>query len=180
MARIRRKHNKRKILIISIITILFLAILGVGGYFYYDKILLNKISPIKIKLIGDKNLTLEYGTIYEDEGATAFFRDKDITKDIKVNNKVNYDKLGTYKIEYIASTKKRSKKIERSITIIDTTKPVITLTGGSSVTFYTGNDYVDPGFSASDNYDKDITSSITTTNNIDKDKVGTYEVVYKV
>lgn len=180
MARIKRKHNKKKIVIISLIIIFTLSLLSVGGYFYYDKILLDKISPINMKLIGEENITIEYGTTYEDEGAKASFRGKDISKSITINNNVNYDKLGDYKITYIVNTKKKSKKIDRNIKIVDTVKPTIELVGDSIVKVNVDNDYVEPGFKALDNYDGDITSLVETTNNIDKSKVGTYEVVYKV
>lgn len=180
MSRIKKKHNKLKIILISIISLVVVSGLSIGGYFYYDKVILDKISPIKLKLIGDKEITLEYGKEYTDEGAKATFRGKDISKSIKINNKIDYKKLGTYKIEYIASTKKKSKKINRVIKIIDTTKPMINLKGDKEVKVYLNEDYVEPGFIATDNYDGDIAENVTTTNNINKEQKGTYEVIYKV
>lgn len=180
MSRIKKKHNKFKIILIIIISLIVVSGLSIGGYFYYDKVILDKISPIKLKLIGDKQITLEYGKEYTDEGAKATFRGNDISKSIKINNKIDYKKLGTYKIEYTASTKKKSKKIERIVKIIDTTKPMINLKGDKEVKVYLNEDYVEPGFIATDNYDGDIAENVTTTNNINKEQTGTYEVIYKV
>lgn len=181
MRKVKKKHKKRnKILLIVLILFVIFSSFGVIGYFYYKDIFLEKISPINLKLIGENEITLEYGETYTDEGATATFREKDITKDIKVKSLVDYSKVGEYKIEYIVSTKRKSKKITRDIKIIDTVKPVITLKGSREVIFNLNEDYKEPGFISTDNYDGDITSNVTTTNNINKDAIGTYEVVYKV
>lgn len=180
MRKIKKKKNKKKILIIISIVVLALSILSIGGYFYYDKIYLNSVSAIKLSLVGDENVIVEYGSTYEDEGAKAIFRDKDITKDIEVKNNIVYEKLGTYKIDYIVHTKRKSKKISRIVQIIDTEKPIIKLTGGNEIKIYLGDEYKDPGYIATDNYDGDITNNVTSTNNIKTDTVGTYEVKYNV
>ncbi|MBO4601163.1 MAG: DUF5011 domain-containing protein [Bacilli bacterium] len=180
MKRIKHKKNKLKIFIIIISIITILSLLGIGGYFYYDKVILEKISPIKLSLIGNENITIEFGDTYTDEGAKASFRDKDISKSIKVTNNINYEKIGTYKITYTISTKKKSKDKKRIINIVDTVKPEIKLKGNSVVTVYVGEEYVDPGFTSIDNYDGDITDKVISTNNINKEQTGTYEVTYKV
>lgn len=62
----------------------------------------------------------------------------------------------------------------------DTTKPVITLTGLSTVNVEFGSSYVDAGATASDNIDGDITVSITPTSTVDDSVSGTYTVTYNV
>ncbi len=62
----------------------------------------------------------------------------------------------------------------------DTTKPVITLKGGATITITQGNDFTDPGATATDNKDGDITSKITTSGSVDNNKVGTYTITYTV
>ena len=172
--------KKSKLKIIILVIIILIPLLGVGGYFYYDRVLLDKLAPIKIKLNGDKKITLEFESEYEELGATAKFRDKDISKSIEVINRINYKKLGTYKVYYIASTDKKSKKIYREVQIVDTVKPTISLKGNKEVKVNLGDEYKEPGYTASDNYDGDITKNVIVLNNIDKDKLGTYEVVYRV
>ena len=173
-----KKKSKLKINILLLV--ILIPLLCVGGYFYYDKVLLDKLSPIKIKLNGEKKITIEFDSEYEEFGATAKFRDKDISKSIEILNRIDYKKLGTYKVYYIASTTKKSKKIYREVTIVDTVKPNITLKGNKEVKVNLGDEYKEPGFTASDNYDGDITKNVTTVNNINKEKIGSYEVVYKV
>lgn len=62
----------------------------------------------------------------------------------------------------------------------DTTAPSITLTGASSVSIDLGDTYADAGATANDDKDGNITSSISTTNPVDPNKVGTYIVKYNV
>ena len=64
----------------------------------------------------------------------------------------------------------------------DTTAPVITLNGDSSVNLLIGEAYTDLGATAEDDTDGDITSSIQTTglSDIDINTVGTYTVTYEV
>ncbi|MBR5662378.1 MAG: DUF5011 domain-containing protein [Bacilli bacterium] len=178
-----RRSSKKMILKLTIITFIITILAGVafyGAYMYYDKVYLEKTSKIKITLNGDKNIELELNQEYEEFGATAKFRDKDITKSIKISGEVDNKKVGSYKISYTASTKNKSKKVERTITVVDKTAPVIKLKGNNPLSMYQNEEYKEPGFTATDNYDGDITSSVTSTNNIDKTKLGTYEVVYKV
>ena len=62
----------------------------------------------------------------------------------------------------------------------DTVAPVITLTGFETVDVLVGGLYNDPGATASDNQDGDITGQITTTSNVLTSLPGTYEVSYTV
>lgn len=65
-------------------------------------------------------------------------------------------------------------------TIADNTPPIITLTGNDTVTVVKNGTYTEPGYSAYDDYDGDITSSVVVTNTADLSTVGIYEVKYKV
>lgn len=61
----------------------------------------------------------------------------------------------------------------------DTTAPVITLTGGT-VNLTQGTAFVDPGFTATDDTDGDITASVVVTGTVDVNTVGTYTLNYNV
>ena len=58
-----------------------------------------------------------------------------------------------------------------SITDVDDTAPVITLTGEATVTIEVGTTYTDAVATATDNYDGDLTSSIVTVNPVDETTV---------
>ena len=64
--------------------------------------------------------------------------------------------------------------------IPDTTSPVITLNGSSTVTVKLGDKYIDAGATATDNIDGNITGKIKTTSNVNTLKAGTYTVKYEV
>jgi hypothetical protein len=64
----------------------------------------------------------------------------------------------------------------------DEEAPVITVTGGATKTITLNSTLADPGATASDNEDGDVSASITSDylTVVDKDKTGTYTVTYKV
>lgn len=179
MVKVKRKRFKKKILIF--IGILFiLSGISLGLYQFYDKIYLEKISSIHLKLNGSEKIELELSEEYIEEGAKASFRKKDLTKNIKISGEIDNTKIGSYKIIYSVNTKKKSKSISRIVTIVDKTPPVIKLKGKETVSVYLHEDYKEPGFTASDNFDGDLTKDVKSENNIDKEKLGTYEVTYSV
>ncbi len=61
----------------------------------------------------------------------------------------------------------------------DTTAPVIALTG-STINLYVGGTFTDPGATASDNEDGNLTSSIITSGSVDTSTIGTYSITYTV
>ncbi|WP_156492567.1 immunoglobulin-like domain-containing protein, partial [Oleiphilus sp. HI0080] len=64
--------------------------------------------------------------------------------------------------------------------VADTTVPVITLTGDTNIDIALGDLFVDPGYSASDNIDGDLSSSVSPTGNVDINTEGTYILSYDV
>ena len=62
----------------------------------------------------------------------------------------------------------------------DTTAPVITLVDDSSMTIEVGSTYVEPGATATDNVDGDLTQSIDIGGNVDTSTVGDYTITYNV
>ena len=62
----------------------------------------------------------------------------------------------------------------------DTNKPKVTLIGDKEVLLKLGESYSDPGATAYDQEDGDLTSQIQKTSNIDNQKIGNYEIVYSV
>lgn len=62
----------------------------------------------------------------------------------------------------------------------DIVKPIITIIGGDQINIGIGTQYTEQGATATDNIDGDITSKITTSDNIDTSKLGEYYINYKV
>ncbi len=62
----------------------------------------------------------------------------------------------------------------------DTTPPTISLNGSSTINLTEGETWTDPGATATDDVDGDLTSSIAVTGSIDTSTVGTYTLIYSV
>jgi formylglycine-generating enzyme required for sulfatase activity len=62
----------------------------------------------------------------------------------------------------------------------DTTAPVVNLRGYAAIYLEVGKAFMDPGYSASDNYDGDLTSSVQTEGTVDVDTVASYTITYSV
>lgn len=120
-----------------------------------------------IILNGDEQITLEYGTVYEEPGAEAYVNGffSGIGERLKVNITGNVDtsKLGSYEIDYVSVFHHRTRTAARIVNVIDTTAPVIELfnTDGYHGDWVAG--YIEEGFSAYDNCDGDLTSLVSRT-----------------
>ena len=67
-----------------------------------------------------------------------------------------------------------------SIVIFDKTPPVINLIGENLITIYEGTSFVDPGISATDNVDGEITNLVLSRSDLDIKKPGEYNIFYSV
>lgn len=67
-----------------------------------------------------------------------------------------------------------------NIVMGDWTAPVITLSGDNPMVITVGNGYVEPGYTAIDDVNGDITADVIVSNYVDVNVVGTYAVEYKV
>lgn len=163
---------KKKIIII--LSIIFLVIISFSfGLFYF-------LYEPSISLLGDEEVTINVGDNYIDSGATVdFFLDVD--KYIEEEGTVDNKTVGEYVITYNAHIPYLSKRasIKRKVHVVDSMKPIITLKG-SDVSIYVNSKYSEPGFSATDDIDGDITDKVNVSDNIDLKNVGTYEVTYTV
>ena len=172
--------NKKEKIVLIVIVLLIIIILGYFLYQYFS----NRVNPkdLKIELLGDKEIRLKWNKdTYEDVGATAKYKDEDLTKNIEVTNNVKLDKVGEYKYKYTIKYKGIKKTIERTIKVIDDIKPELTLNGNDNNFLILGTEYKDYGAKATDNYDGDITDKIVVdTSNLNKNKLGKYKVKYIV
>ena len=105
----------------------------------------------------------------EDVKATDNY-DGDLTKKIKV--KIGKDKI-TYAVE---DSSKNKTVITKKIVYKDIEKPVITLEGESEVSLLVGDEFVDPGYKATDNCDKDV--KVKVDGSVNSQAEGTYELKY--
>jgi hypothetical protein len=67
-----------------------------------------------------------------------------------------------------------------SCDLTDLNAPVITLTGDATMTLEHGEAYTEPGFTATDTEDGDLTASVVVTGVVDSDMAKTYTLTYTV
>ena len=133
---------------------------------------------LNLTLVGDGEITLEYGTDYLDAGATAVLHGTILVREpelveVGVEGTVDTATVGTYTITYTASRWGVTQVCTRTVHVVDTQNPRLTLTADPDAFTLPGQDYVEEGFAAWDDYDGDITHKVVRT-------VGDGEVVYSV
>lgn len=142
------------------------------------------IAPV-ITLNGSANITTFIDTAFADPGATAFDDvDGDITNKIVRTGLIKPDSVGIYTLYYNVSDSagNAAQEVTRVVTIIDsdTIPPVITLNGANPFTITVGGSYVEPGATAMDNVDGDLTSAIIISGTVDSTQTGIYSISYSV
>lgn len=69
---------------------------------------------------------------------------------------------------------------QRKLVYHDPIGPSITLSGEKNMTLTAGNRFKDPGYTASDNVDGDLTEQVEVSGSVDIYRAGTYEITYTV
>ena len=178
----KRKLKKKPIIIIVIL--LFVIGLSIAGFFITKEVLkgINGESKyLEITLNGEEEVSLKYKSEYVDAGATAKYKDEDLTSEIEVTNDLDLEKVGTYSYVYKVKYKKQTKEIKRTIKVIDDDKPTMKLNGREELSIVKGTEYKESGAVASDLYDGELTEKIEIDKTaLDTNTPGSYEVKYIV
>ncbi|NJD53620.1 MAG: PGF-pre-PGF domain-containing protein [Candidatus Methanoperedens sp.] len=138
----------------------------------------DTVAPV-ITLRGPNPVSVETGSSYTDAGATALDDvDGNITSSIITVNHVKTAVVGTYTVTYNVkdSNNNNADQKTRTVNVVDTKKPVITVLGPNPATVESGSSYTDAGATASDNVDGSI--AVTKTGTVNTSKVGTYTITY--
>lgn len=160
----------KKFLLICLCVLLALALLagGAAGYCWY--IWTENVYSLELSLLGDSEITLEYGSDFTDPGADAVFYGTKLDTEpvpvsVRVEGLVDTGKVGTYTLIYRADytadyrvvSKELSATARRTVRIVDTQAPSITLDTIDGHFTFPNEAYSEEGFSAWDDYDGDIT-----------------------
>ena len=147
---------------ITLITLLSLIILA-GGVFL--TLYFTNEYTLLLTLKGEEKVVIEYGEKYEEQGAEAIyfgsiFLKEGVKPEVIIQGGVDESKLGTYTITYTASYEDLSESLTREVTVIDSVKPEIKLNFSPENYTLPGHKYAEEGFTATDNYDGDITDKV--------------------
>ena len=130
-----------------------------------------------ITLLGSAVLDHEQATDYVDAGATAMdYADGSVA--VSVSGSVNSGVAGVYVLTYTAvdSEGNTAKPLTRTVTVADTTAPVITLLGESTVEVDQNASYTDAGATATDAVDGSV--EVVTSGSVDTNTAGVYTLNY--
>ncbi|WP_405415145.1 leucine-rich repeat protein [Maribacter sp. Asnod1-A12] len=125
-------------------------------------------API-ITLTGDNPQTIELGAGYIELGATA-----NDGSTVTIDTSAFVDEIGNYSITYNATDAvgNAATEITRTVNVVDTTAPIITLTGDNPQTIELGAGYTELGATANDG------STVTIDATTFVDAVGSYSITY--
>ncbi len=156
---------------------------AVGTYhIYYDSIdisgnsaiqinrtvIVSDTTPPVITLLGDNPQTIEQGAGYTELDATT-----SDNSTVTINSTNFTDIVGTYTIYYDSTDAfNNTAQVNRTVNVVDTTPPVITLLGDNPQTIEQGAGYTELDATTSDN------STVTINSTNFTDIVGTYTIYY--
>lgn len=132
-------------------------------------LLLFRINRFTLRVIpaGASEITLEYGDEFRDQGADVLFGGslflrQGITPDAQILTEgyVDEDTLGTYEIRYTSEYLWWEAAAVRTVHVVDTVAPEITLTADEDYFTPVGEKYQEEGYAAADNYDGDLTAQV--------------------
>lgn len=142
-------------------------------------IVIQDTTAPTLTLLGQAAITIQAGNTFTDPGTTAFDTlDGDITSSVQVTGAVDTGALGavtlTYNVSDLAGN--AADAVTRTVTVVDTTPPTISLVGPASLEVAFQGTFTDQGVTVTDNYDSSITP--VTTGSVNVNELGTYQLTY--
>ena len=145
------------------------------------------VVPPDLYLRGGSEITVEMGLPFDDPGFIATDdEDGDLGHLVVVSGFVDTDKEGDYILKYNVSDTAGNvaSELERKVSVvfIDRKAPVIVLKGDVLLSLLVGDSFTDPGATATDETDGDLSSTISVTgvDEVSTDSAGVYLVRYNV
>jgi hypothetical protein len=137
-----------------------------------------------ITLLGNATATVECGGTYADAGATASdVCSGDLTSQIVKGGSVNTAVTGTYHLTFdvIDGAGNAAARVTRTVFVLDSIRPSIALLGGAVVNLECGAVFTDPGATATDSCDGNLTASIQVAGDtVNTHQTGSYNLSYSV
>lgn len=131
-------------------------------------------APV-ITLNGANPMSVECGASFTDPGATATDSCEG-TVPVTASGTVNTSVPGSYTITYTATDGTNTSTATRTVNVVDTTAPVITINGANPMTVECHASFTDPGATATDSCAGSV--PVTSTNNVNVNVPGSYTVTY--
>ncbi|HET9326019.1 MAG TPA: immunoglobulin-like domain-containing protein [Candidatus Eisenbacteria bacterium] len=135
-----------------------------------------------LALNGTSPVTVECHTSFSDAGATASdLCAGDLSGAIQVSGLVDVNTPGAYTLIYsVNDGHGNSAALSRTVNVVDTIDPILTLIGATEVTVECHATFSDPGATASDLCAGDLSNVIQVAGLVDVNTPGRYALVYQV
>lgn len=135
-----------------------------------------------ITLTGANPLNLSAGSTYVEPGYSASDNvDGDLTANVTVTGSVNTNTPGSYALTYsVSDAAGNLTTTTRTVNVVDNDAPSLTLTGANPLTIIQGTAYAEPGYTATDAVEGDLTNDVVVTGTVDHLTVGNYTLTYTV
>lgn len=163
-----KKHIKAIVIssaaLLTVIIAVFCVILFAKPSFSYEK---------------EGDLHLGIGEKYVGDKCRVKFLFFDISEKAVRKENVNTKKCGEYTVTDTVKVFGKKYKSQRKVIVSDRVVPVITLNGETALNINVPQ-FAEPGYSATDNVDGDITDKVTVTTDYSVGKVGTFTFNYSV
>lgn len=131
-------------------------------------------APV-ITLVADPEKFTFPNEIYQEEGFTAMDScDGDITSLVQ---RSETREAVTYTVTDASGN---STTVQRQIVYDDPVPPVLELKGNKSISLTVGQTYREPGYTATDNCDGDLTGQVSVAGHVDTGRAGNYTLIYTV
>ena len=115
------------------------------------------------------------GQEYQEEGFVATDN-----ADGDISHQVQRTVTETEVIYTVTDSSGNTTEVRRTIVYGDVESPVLSLNEGTDITIHVGASYTDPGYTAIDNGDGDLTAQVQVEGSVDTYKSGTYTITYTV
>jgi hypothetical protein len=150
-----------------------------GGGSDDDEVIISVVDTLAptVTLNGANPMTVECHNAFSDPGATASDACAgNLTSSISVTGSVNPNAVGSYTLIYTVSDGSHTASATRTVNVVDTSVPVITVNGANPMTVECHTSFIDPGATANDSCAGSFAATATGT--VDVNVPGTYTIIY--
>lgn len=137
------------------------------------------IVPPTLTLNGDVHMIIKKGSKFTDPGCVAFDDvNGDISSQIMTTGTINTKTYGKQYINYsVVDSSGNIAQIQRTVVVQEFTAPEITLIG-STAYVRAGDEFVEPGYTATDNIDGNVNANVIVSGILDMTQPGVYNLTY--
>lgn len=172
----KRKKRQKRLAPLAAAGIALLALAALGCVWFFG------IARPSVKPVGSEHVIVSYGDEYRERGAEASFMGRDVSSEVEISAAPDTHTLGDYEVIYTYKAPPFGLPLRaaRTVSVEDKKIPELTLAFTDHMTVDVGSEFTEPGYTAIDNYDGDLTDRVSVSGEVDTSKAGVYELVYSV